>query len=166
MALQIEIIGLQRVIQKCGPQLIATPLRKFFLRAAITVQNRAREKAPVDTGRLRSSIAYEVDDGVPPLYAKVGTNVKYAKPMEYGTGLLSEAPDSKKTRHYPPGGALELWAKRHGIGSGEAVARAIGRRGGLRPRRYLRGALEESVSKIQGLLNRMGEEIRAGWDGK
>ena len=42
----------------------------------------AKDECPVDTGRLRNSIAHEVVDGEKAVY--IGTNVEYAKYVEYG----------------------------------------------------------------------------------
>lgn len=43
----------------------------------------AKEGAPVDTGRLRNSIAHKVDSSEPAAY--IGTNVEYAPYQEFGT---------------------------------------------------------------------------------
>jgi HK97 gp10 family phage protein len=46
----------------------------------------------VDTGRLRSSYAFQVGrDGRGP-YVDVGTNVEYAKYLEFGTSLMAARP--------------------------------------------------------------------------
>lgn len=42
----------------------------------------AKEDCPVDTGRLRNSIAHDVDESEPAAY--IGTNVEYAPYVEYG----------------------------------------------------------------------------------
>ena len=47
----------------------------------IYCQEYAADKAPVDTGRLKSSFTHQVGDG----YVDVGTNVEYAPYQEYGT---------------------------------------------------------------------------------
>ena len=54
-------------------------------RFGLDVQNRARALSPVDTGRLRSSIQSVpgVEDAGP--YVEIGTNVKYARFVEFGT---------------------------------------------------------------------------------
>lgn len=58
---------------------------------SINVQNGAKRRCPVDKGRLRSSIAIEPVSG--PGYAvRVGTKVKYAPYVEFGTGIFSEHP--------------------------------------------------------------------------
>lgn len=163
MSSGIVLEGLQEFLQKSNPQLLAQPLRQFLQRSVITVQGKARENAPVDTGRLRSSIATEIDSSTPPHWGQIGTNVSYAKPMEYGTGRLSDAPDSQGGVHWPPGDALQTWASRHGFKSGYQVARIIGKRGGLKPRKYLRKALSDSLSAIQGFVNQLGDDLKAAW---
>lgn len=42
----------------------------------------AKDDCPVDTGRLRNSIAHDVDEGE--MAAYIGTNVEYAIYVEYG----------------------------------------------------------------------------------
>ena len=59
-------------------------------RAALNVQNGARERVPVDTGRLRNSIAHEVDANG--LNATIGTNLEYAPYVEFGTQRMRERP--------------------------------------------------------------------------
>lgn len=56
-----------------------------LLRLGLRVQNEARKFCPVDTGRLRSSIQHVPgrDDRGP--YVDVGSNVKYAPFIEFGT---------------------------------------------------------------------------------
>lgn len=63
------------------------PVWQDMARRALRVQNEARRLAPVDTGRLRNSIVWEVvlDAGVP--VARVGSNVEYALAVHEGTGL-------------------------------------------------------------------------------
>lgn len=59
-------------------------------RAALAVEGGAKERCPVDTGRLRSSITHQVDaDG---LSAVVGTNVDYAPHVEFGTSRMAAQP--------------------------------------------------------------------------
>ena len=71
----------------------------------------------------------------------------------------------KGGRHFPPSDALERWASRHGFGPGGGfvVARAIGRRGGLKPREFLTGAFRENVQKIRGFLGDVARDIERNW---
>ena len=68
--------------------------------AAELVETSAKINAPVDTGRLRASINYSVEKDV----AKVGTNVEYARAIEYGSskkapeGFLRPAVDENIRR--------------------------------------------------------------------
>lgn len=172
MPLAIEVEGLERVLEKLQPSLVAEPLRGFLNRAAITVQTRARAGAPVDTGHLRAMIGYEVDSAAMPAFARIGfigaedgSPLWFkARAMEYGTGSQGDEV-SHAGGHWPPGAALDVWAQRHGMASGWAVAGGIGRRGGLRPRRFLRNAIAQSMAEILGMLEQMRAEIAARWGG-
>lgn len=170
MRVSIEIRGLDRLIAKLG-NLLNEPIRNFFERSLITIQSRAREGAPVDRGQLRAGITYEIDASIPPTWGKIGVKqgVK-AKAMEYGTGLLSDAPDSKHARYFPPWGArnpeLELWARRHGFPNGFAVALAIYKRGGTAPRRYLRNGIKESMSDLDSFRRDLISDIKTIWDSR
>ena len=158
-----QILGGNRITRKLSGEIMHQPMRRFFTKAAIAVQSGAKERAPVDTGRLRSSLTFEVDSRPLPLWAKVGSNVSYAPFMEYGTGLVTDGKGGGNKRHWPPSGALDLWARRHGIASGFLVARAIGRRGGLKPRRFLRGSFEANRGTIKGYLKQAESEIKSEW---
>jgi len=164
--IEVQVVGLDRLIRTLQPDLIGKPLRSFFKRATIDIANRAKRKAPVDTGLLRATLAGQVDPFPVPLWGKVGTRVKYAPYQEYGTGSEGDPEVPHTPRHWPPGHALGVWASRHGFASGFQVARIIGMRGGLRPRRFLRGALEESRPNITGLMRRLLDDIRARWEGR
>jgi len=107
----------------------------------------AKLLAPVDTNRLRSSITPEVRTDGKTLEGVVGSNVSYAAATEGGTGT-----PAGHSPHYPPPAALDRWARRHGFSSGFVVARAIWRRGGLKPRKYLQRGFDQNKPAIQRLL--------------
>ena len=58
--------------------------------AVLAIQNDARVRVPVDTGRLRNSIGWEME--ADRLAARVGTNVDYAPHVEYGTSRMAAQP--------------------------------------------------------------------------
>lgn len=69
--------------------------RMYFdlVRRGVLVQNAARRNTPVDTGRLRSSIHLEAPifrDSV--VGVRVGTDVEYALPIEFGTRYTRARP--------------------------------------------------------------------------
>ena len=57
--------------------------------AAMLVEREAKINVPVDTGRLRGSIASEEKK---PLLFEVGTNVEYAAAVEFGTSKTAAQP--------------------------------------------------------------------------
>jgi HK97 gp10 family phage protein len=58
--------------------------------SALKIEKDAKLAVVVDTGRLRSSIAVDFKDNG--LGAEVGTNVKYAPYVEFGTSKMSAKP--------------------------------------------------------------------------
>lgn len=145
------------------PKLIGEPARNFLTRALILIQGYAREGAPVDRGQLSQSITFAVDSAPLPLWGKVGTNKSYAQAQEYGTNALSEKPEATGNVPFPTGPELETWARRHGFLSGHIVAAIIKRRGGLRPRRYLRSAFSKAKTEVRQFLRQFAQEIQARW---
>ena len=75
-------------VKKSGEDKIAEALNKKALR----IVRQAKQLAPVDTGRLRSSITADLirSDGRPK--AVVGTNVEYAPFVEFGTSKQPAQP--------------------------------------------------------------------------
>lgn len=159
-----DLLGMERSYSRITP-LVVSEMKSAMTRATLTVERSAKKVVPVDTGHLRRSITHEVKAAPGGVVGKVGSNVPYAKAVEFGTGLLSEAPDGKGGRHYPPPAALDGWAIRHGFHTGSRsdaagdvaaspgslgwmISQMIGRRGGLRPRPYLRPAIKENLTAI------------------
>ncbi|MCX4994261.1 HK97-gp10 family putative phage morphogenesis protein [Streptomyces longwoodensis] len=70
-------------------------------RTRMDVQNEARRRAPVDTGRLRSSIVSRAEGGGRSLGYVVGTNVSYAAAVEYGTAPHVIKPKYKRALYWP-----------------------------------------------------------------
>ena len=65
-----------------------TEIEQALTKSALIVERDAKINAPVDTGRLRASITHKVEE----TYAEVGTNVEYAKSVEFGTSKQSAQP--------------------------------------------------------------------------
>jgi hypothetical protein len=105
---------------------------RFLLKLALKVETAAKREAPVDTGRLRSSITHTLVREGKNLVAYVGSSVAYAIFVEKG-----RAPGTA-----PPSDSLAGWASRHGMAGNEfAIAQAIGARG-IKPRPFLQTALK------------------------
>lgn len=149
----------QAVLRINNPALLRVPLTRAMQKSVLYLSGLAKRQAPVDTGRLRSSITTAIDPAPPfPRWGKVGTNVTYAAFAEFGT-----------RPHWPPVGALQPWAQRHGFGEGLRadflVRRAIARRG-TRAQPYLRPALQKSMAQIRRIFAQAMLEIRASINGR
>ncbi len=122
---------------------------------AYAIENDAKRACPVDTGRLRASIA-SVPDGIGKWL--VGTNVEYAPYVELGTGIFG--PRKTRVQKMPPPRILERWAWRkfRQGGLGFAIAMAIYKRGGNPPQPFLRPAFnahkDDVVRAVRGALRK------------
>ncbi len=150
--IQVTVTGLEPLLKRLDDPQVRQALHRRMNEATILVANQAKINAPVDTGRLRASIHNRVEDVSNGVIGRVGPNVFYGPYMEFGTGTQSDFPGRTGKHHWPPVSALQVWAGRHGFANGFIVARIIGRRGGLKPRRYLRRALQ---SKLRQALDRL-----------
>lgn len=63
-------------------KMLAKELQQALTRTLLDIEATAKERCPVDTGRLRASITPDV---VSATEGYVGTNVAYAAAVEYGT---------------------------------------------------------------------------------
>jgi HK97 gp10 family phage protein len=70
----------------------AGPVAADLEKRAQRVENAAKRNAPVDTGRLRSSITHSVNVDGTGLFAEIGTNVEYAVYQEFGTAFQPGTP--------------------------------------------------------------------------
>lgn len=162
MGATFEVQGLEELIRDLGlaNEVVQREFGRSMDRATRRIAAEAVKRAPADTGRLRGSIRSTVERSADEIVGAVGPNVRYGAYMEFGTGRQGDPEVPHKAGHWPPGKGLELWARRHGVRGitlpgigqltpGATVAYYIGRRGGLKPRRYLRGAFDENKGWVE-----------------
>lgn len=68
------------------------PVAKDLTRRALKCQRTAKRLCPVDTGRLRASIAWRLERDAEGLAAVIGTNTHYAAYIEFGTRNMRAQP--------------------------------------------------------------------------
>lgn len=99
---------------------------------AVRVVGEAKRRCPVDEGRLRASITYNVLTVGAQLSARVGTNVEYARFVHDGRGPVF--PVSAKVLRFKPKGSSQF-IFRSSVGPAEAQP-------------FLREALVDVVSRL------------------
>lgn len=169
--IRVHVTGLDDNLDRMTVQrLLDDPMRKFMTDAGRDMVQAARRNAPIWTGELRDSLGAVVDKHHPPMFAIIGP--RNAQPgtglfwkavvAEYGSGIFAE---KRGARHSPPIEPLEPWALAHGFESGAVVARIIRKRGGIRPKRFLRRAAE-SVKRglLKAHVKQLETNIRLEWD--
>lgn len=77
---------------KAVMQTLTEASRKGITEACLLVQAQAKALTPVDTGKLRDSIDYRVEDDKGQAVGEVGTAVDYAEYVEYGTRFQRAQP--------------------------------------------------------------------------
>lgn len=81
-SIRIEIDNTDAVIRASHDQ-----IKKALEECGLTAERYAKEKCPVDTGNLRTSITHQMDGDNKVL---IGSNTSYAAYVELGTGKYSE----------------------------------------------------------------------------
>lgn len=99
--------------------------------ACLLVENTAKMYCPVDTGQLRNSITHMVTDNV----GYIGTNVKYAPYVEFGTGVWAKDGNGRETP----------WSYKDAKGEWHTTA-------GQRPNPFLERALMDNKEVIARLF--------------
>lgn len=93
----------------------------------------AKDECPVDTGRLRNSIAHKVVEDEKAVY--IGTNVEYGIYVEYGTGIYA---DNGQGRQTP-------WFYVDDKGEGHYTR-------GMKPRHFLKKAVSNHGSHYKSIM--------------
>lgn len=146
-SLTVELRGDKELYRKLRSSRADAPVGRFLDRGAFHLQGKARKNAPKDTGRLTNSIGIDSPNN---RLRSIGSNLDYAEPVEMGT-----------RPHYPPLGALEGWAKRHGMNA-RALQHSIGMRG-TKAQPYLGPAADETEAFMIGLIPGFAAEIESAF---
>ena len=136
-AIAVEIKGLeetQRAKEKIVRDLCGEPFLNGMRKATLLVQRSAKQKAKVDTGRMRASVTPEVRRQGNETLGVVGSNVKYAPFQELGT-----------KPHFVSAANIGKWAERHGFGYTGLFVTGT-------PHPFLQPAFEENEQKIVNIL--------------
>lgn len=173
--IKVKIVGIDDNLDRMTvDRLLTGPMREFFWDAGQDAVRTAKSNAPAWTGELRESYGLGLDKkNSPPEFVIIGP--RRAEPTghlfwkasvaEYGSGVFATLGHRRHDRHSPPPDALEGWALSHGFDSGAAVARAIARRGGIRPKRPLhRAVLALKAGQLKARAAQLEKAIAAEWD--
>jgi hypothetical protein len=144
------------------PGWAAAPMRSFFDRWRFATERGTKANIKRGPGGwlwkadTRRSFTSETDPAKFPHWARVGSMT--ARWGDFGTGILSEDPESAKTRYFPPIEAVQQWADDHDK-IAYFVALGIYERGGIAPRRFLREAAKASSGRIDGWVAQAADEM-------
>lgn len=87
-------------------------VKDALFRKGLKIEAEAKRLAPVDTGRLRSSITTVMDDSGRGVKVRVGTNVEYAPYIEFGTEPYVIEPDEAEALKWTGEDGEPVFAKK------------------------------------------------------
>lgn len=129
--MKIELEGLEEVLDSIEKITDPEAINRALGQACALVERSAKQKAPKDTGELRSSITSKVDNFEGIIY----TPLEYAPYVEYGTGIYAEE-----------GGRQDVpWRYKDDEGEWHVTS-------GQHPQPFMRPALDENREQIIRLL--------------
>ncbi len=134
---------------KRAPEVTARETSAAINKSLVGYQGTAKELAPVNTGRLRSSILVSpARRSGNRIEGSVGTNVRYAAWQEAGTGIYGP-----RRQEITPKRAKVLSFR---SGGRQVFARSVR---GSKPRWYFRGALRRNQSRTEGYFETAVENV-------
>lgn len=137
----IKVDGLDGLLSNLNKLSQSKAIKKGLTDACLRVEESAKNKCPIDTGDLQTSITHSVEDNI----GVVGSNKEYAPYVEFGTGLYAVNGNGRKTP----------WAYEDPK-TGETIWTA-----GQHPQPFLHPALEENAEAIQkDIINAIRDEIK------
>lgn len=127
-------------------------IQRVVVRSTYRVGARARKKAPVNFGKLRSSIREKVSK----MTGEISVNVDYAGAVEFGTKAHIIRPRKKKALAFTPGGGFRFWDE-----SGRIIRKSV-KHPGTQAQPYLRPAVQEEEKTFQLAVKKAIENATKG----
>lgn len=177
----LDIKGMDKALGKLDKfkKTVQTEIKDEVAVSVLKIQSDAKKYAPVNLGMLRQSIyLLEKSNGPGKFLFSVGTNVKYAPYIEFGTGGKVSIPSGYESyaSHFKTktGGtfkemlkALMMWVEKKGIANGKqskSVAYMIAvsiLRKGLRPHPFLIPAFEQEKPKLKARILKLIQNAKS-----
>ena len=134
--MSIRIEGLEGVLEHIEALADPAAMTEAMKKAVLLVERSAKQKVPKGNGELGRSITSDVEVDATEIRGIVYTPLEYAPYVEYGTGLFAEAGDGRKD---------VPWCYKDDEGEWHSTS-------GMRPRPFMRPALNENREQIKRLL--------------
>ena len=130
MEIEIKADNRKVVLQEMEKSIIIA-LEKCGMAGEGYAKDNLTQKHHIDTGNLRNSVTYKVDEKEPAVY--IGTNVEYGKYIEFGTGKYAE------------GGRKTSWVYQDANGDWHRTE-------GIRPDPWLKPAVSDNIDTYKAIF--------------
>jgi hypothetical protein len=158
---EVDTHALRRLIEGTDPKIVRGPLRKMFTYIGRSVQAEVRRRAPKRKGTLKSRVRYFVDKAAFPRWPKavlVIPTAPHSHLMEYGTGTQGAPGVNHVPWHFPSAEGIVRWSGLP-LDEAEAMARAIGRVGGVKPKPFVAPAQAAWAPRLEGFVDKAADDI-------
>lgn len=133
---------------KLAPNFTKDAVNEHALNVQAQAKRNITDLPAVDTGQLRSSVKIETFSNG---FAKrVGSDVKHAKPVEFGS-----------RPHFPPLDPIREWCRRHGLPESAAYPIALKiARNGMKAKPWLFPAYESERGKFEQVIRNAWRQLQ------
>jgi len=137
---------------------VARPAREFVRDWNEELLHEIQDNWPYE-GETRDSFEVDIDSShLLPRWGMVFSDNPVVRWLEYGTGELSDDPESAHQAYFPPPDRLRDWSEKRGLDP-YLVARGIFNRGGTPPKRLVRDANERMNARLGSRIGSLGRMI-------
>jgi hypothetical protein len=151
--------GLSKIQRRLTTQdFVQIPTGAFLRDWREDLREEAIDRAPIWRREIVGSLESQQDTAKFPLWARVFSDVPQSRWAEYGTGILSEDPNSARERYFPPVDRVRDWAEDHGV-EPFVLAQSIFDKGGTPPTHFFSDAERAADARFLGKLERFGRAI-------
>jgi hypothetical protein len=155
LEIRLDATGLDEALRQLNPQQAYTALNLWFDRASKLVRDELKERAP---GSLKSKVYIRLDTLRPPRWARISVKSPLTWLIEGGTGSQGNPAFRHVARHWPSTSGIMTAT---GLPEPQAflVARAIGLRGGNKPRPFIAPTYEATKSQVEAMAGQIVAEV-------
>jgi hypothetical protein len=155
LEIRLDVTGLEAALQQCNPQQVYTVLNLWFDRASKLIQAELKARAP---GSLSKKTYIRMDTLRPPRWARISVKSPLGWLIEGGTGSQGDPSFRHVSRHWPSTSGI---MQATGLPEPQAflVARAIGLRGGNKPRPFIAPTYAATQGQVEALAAQIVAEV-------
>lgn len=140
LSVQMNLTGLDPLVEN-----FPSVIHEILKLVAVALQSMIQEEAPIDTGKLRGSVAFPYS--LSPLQFIIPINARYWTNVQFGTGKFGPGKKPFDIEPKSPGGTL------HFVKEGKHIfVKRVKNHPGQKPNPFVDRAIDKTMERIPDLL--------------